>query len=211
MKNIQHFLWDFDGTLFDTYPVLIGNLQQALEEFGFDCDPVEAMRYMLVNLTTARNHFADKYGIDRDALLEVFNRYYAQTVVQENAAPMAGVQQVLEKICSTGRYNYIFTNRKVEETVRYLKQYGLEGYFREIVGAESPCFAYKPAPDAILYLMDRYQMDPEQAVMVGDRECDLSSGKNAGIGSVHFVCRMVPEDLECDWRVDSFAQMLTML
>ena len=30
MRNIQHFIWDFDGTLFDTYPVIIGDLRKAL-------------------------------------------------------------------------------------------------------------------------------------------------------------------------------------
>ena len=75
----------------------------------------------------------------------------------------------------------------------------------------TPCFAWKPAPDAVLYLMDRYGMSREDAVMIGDRDCDLASGRNAGVGSVHLICPIWPEDLQCDWRLDDFAHMLELL
>jgi hypothetical protein len=40
MSHIRHFIWDFDGTLFDSYPIIIGNLRSALQSYGYDCDPV---------------------------------------------------------------------------------------------------------------------------------------------------------------------------
>ena len=61
------------------------------------------------------------------------------------------------------------------------------------------------------YLMNRYGMTPENAVMIGDRDCDLASGRNAGVGSVHLICPIWPETLNCDWRLDDFAQMLEIL
>ena len=69
----------------------------------------------------------------------------------------------------------------------------------------------KPAPDAVLYLMKAYNMDPETTVMVGDRECDLGSGRNAGIRTAHLICPVAPETLDCNWRFDHFAQMLDLL
>ena len=43
MQNIRHFIWDFDGTLFDTYPLIIQKLCLALQKYGHDCDPIEAI------------------------------------------------------------------------------------------------------------------------------------------------------------------------
>ena len=97
------------------------------------------------------------------------------------------------------------------ETHKYLEKYGLSRYFREVVGPETPCFAWKPAPDAVLYLMDRYGMRAEDTVMIGDRDCDLASGRNAGVGSVHLICPIWPETLNCNWRLENFAQMLEFL
>jgi phosphoglycolate phosphatase-like HAD superfamily hydrolase len=42
-------------------------------------------------------------------------------------------------------------------------------------------FPSKPAPDAVLALIARNSLDPAECVMVGDREIDGMSGKNAGI------------------------------
>lgn len=211
MRQIEHFIWDFDGTLFDTYPMIIGNLQKALGEFGHTCDPVEAMKLLLENLPTARNYYADLYGIDREELSLAYSRCADEALQQLAGLPMQGVREVLEHICRTGRYNYIFTNRKLEQTVRFLQKYDLDGYFRCNVGAESPCFAYKPAPDAILWLKEQFDMTDQNAVMIGDRLCDLESGRNAGIRTAHYVCAMAPETLVCDWRIETYDAMLQML
>ena len=211
MRHVQHFIWDFDGTLFDTYPIIIEDLRKALGQYGCGCDPVEAMGLMLTTISTACNYYANKHGIDREALASAYQHHHQQTEELLRAEPMAGVREVLANICATGRHNYIFTHRKVGETVRYLEKYGFDGYFREIVGPESPCFAWKPAPDAVLYLMQKYGMTSQNAVMIGDRDCDLGSARNADIGTVHYVCAAVPETLACHWRVESFGEMLALL
>ena len=124
---------------------------------------------------------------------------------------MAGVREVLKQIRANGGHNYIFTHRKLWETEAYLKKYDLLEEFRDLIGPESPCFASKPAPDAILYLMKTYDMDPEETVMVGDRGCALGSGRNAGIKAMHLVCKEGPEDLVCNWRIQDFGTVLEIL
>ena len=48
-------------------------------------------------------------------------------------------------------------------------------------------FPMKPAPDAIRYLLDEFQLDPAETIMIGDREIDILSGKNAGIHTCLFT------------------------
>lgn len=38
MKN---YIWDFDGTLFDTYPAMVDGAQQALKDFGINMDKLQ--------------------------------------------------------------------------------------------------------------------------------------------------------------------------
>lgn len=211
MKEIRHFIWDFDGTLFDTYPVIIRDLRLALGEFGRDCDPVEAMKLMLDSIGASLDHYAEEFGIPRDTLNDVYMRYHNSSGKSLVSQPIAGVREVLERIRSTGRHSYIFTHRNGETTARFLEKYGLEGYFRDIIGPDSPHFAVKPAPDAVLYLMKKYGMSSAETVMVGDRERDLGSGRNAGIKTAHLICPQVPETLSCDWRLESFAHMRALL
>ena len=211
MSHIRHFIWDFDGTLFDSYPIIIGNLRSALQSYGYDCDPVETMGLMLQNITVAHNHYADKFGIPREELVEAYTRFHQEVNPLLLAKPMTDIERVLAHICETGRKNYIFTHRKCSTTAQYLEKYDLDRYFQEIIGPESPCFAYKPAPDAIVYLTEKYGMSANNAVMVGDRDCDLGSARNAGIGTVHYVCAVVPETLQADYRIESYAEMLKLL
>lgn len=211
MQHIKHFIWDFDGTLFDTYPIIIRNLRMALAQFGHDCDPTDAMRRMLDTIPAARNHYADAFGIDRQALADAYEVYHRQANAELAAPPMEGVRTVLQRICESGRHNYIFTHRKVWETRLYLEKYGLDGYFTDLLGPESEGFALKPAPDAVLHLMKKHGMAAGETVMIGDRDCDLGSGRNAGVGAVHLVCAAAPEELICDWKLRNFDEMLTLL
>ena len=211
MKNIRHFIWDFDGTLFDTYPVIIEDLNLALHEFGHSCHTLEAMHLMQGRLAHAQKFYADKFGIPMDALVAAYERHHSRANQELRAEPMAGVREVLGAICASGRHNYIFSHRKPEETAAYLEKYQLSEFFTHVIGPGSAGFAVKPAPDAVLYLMERYAMAPEETVMVGDRECDLGSARNAGIRTAHLVCAVAPEDLVCDWRLESFEQMLKQL
>lgn len=211
MCNIRHFIWDFDGTLFNTYPVVIENLRKALRQYGHDSDPVEVMEQLLTSAREACNYYAKEHGIDAQELHAAYQNHRLRALSLLEAGPMEGVREVLEQICTTGRYNYIFTNRLESETRRYLEKHGYDKYFREIVGAEAPCFAYKPAPDVLLYLIDKYGMDAQDTVMIGDRDCDLGSARNANVGNVHYVCAMVPENLTCDWRFEDYGEMLALL
>ena len=211
MSNIRHFIWDFDGTLFDTYPTIIQALRCALQDFGYDCDPVDAMTQMLDTIGYAQNYYAEKYNIPRDALVDAYMRHRSILVPQYSSLPFPGVSETLERICQTGRYNYIFTHRDSSETAFFLKKHNLEEYFQEIICPDSPHFAMKPAPDAILYLMQKYDMTGENAVMVGDRDCDLESAHRAGIRTVHKVCPVAFQELPCNWRFDAFDEMRKLL
>lgn len=211
MRNIRHFFWDFDGTLFDTYPIIIQILRRSLGEFGHDCDPGDAMKLMLDSIGAAQLHYAQVCGIPPEELKTAYRHHRTRETEELLSRPFPDVERVLARILETGGKNYIFTHRKERETRDYLEKYGLDGYFADILGSESPGFAVKPSPDALLYLMEKHGIDPGEAVMVGDRDCDLGSGRNAGLRIAHFVCAAFPEKLECDWRFTSFLEMLTML
>lgn len=211
MREIRHFIWDFDGTLFDTYPVIIEDLNLALREFGHSCEYTEAMRLMLGRLAHAQKFYAEKFGIPMEELVAAYEGHHSRANRELRAAPMAGVREVLEAVCATGRKNYIFSHRKPAETADYLEKYGLSQYFTHVIGPGSEGFAEKPAPDGVLYLMEKYGMVPAETVMVGDRECDLGSGRSAGIQTAHLVCAAIPENLNCTWRFETFAQMAEMI
>lgn len=207
MKNMKLFIWDFDGTLVDSYPYSVGCMQQVLLQFGHEISYAQIMEKMLDTIPAALAYFSEKFEIPE--LSELFWRRY-HVGPDEPVILFDGVLEVLRKIQAIGGTNLIFTNRN-ESIFPMLEKAGIGGEFTEVVTAIHPKFAWKPAPDAILYLMEAYGGTPENTVMIGDRVCDLESGWNAGCKTCHLLTPAVPQYPPCDWRICNFGEMLELL
>ena len=207
MKNMKLFIWDFDGTLVDSYPYSVSCMQRALRDFGYDASYSEIMEQMLETIGVAIRHFTDKFQIPE--LSDRFDHYY-QVGRDEPVMLFEGVLDVLRHIQGMGAINLIFTNRN-ESIFPMLEEAGIAGEFEEVVTAIHPNFAWKPAPDALLYLMEKYGGTVEDTVMIGDRVCDLGSAWNAGCKTCHLVTPAAPQYPPCDWRIQNYREMLELL
>ena len=207
MKQIKLFVWDFDGTLLDTYPAITGFLRQALLDCGIEVSQTEILEKMMVTIPYAIEYYSKLYQLP-----DLRDRYKAYAAGEKDAAVKIFPQviDVLKRINEIGAGNYIFTNRG-DSIYPMLEQAGILEEFCEIVTAESPNFVVKPAPDTILYLMEKYGATPEETVMIGDRVCDLESGYAAKCRTCHLLTPAVPQYPPCDWRIHNFGDMLELL
>lgn len=205
MKNMKLFIWDFDGTLVDSYPNSVGCMQRALRDFGYDATYEQILEQMLDNIGVAIRYFTDKFQIP-----ELSERFYAYAANQEPVVLFDNVVDVLHRIQGLGGTNLIFTNRN-ETIFPMLEQVGITEEFAEVVTTLHPNFAWKPAPDAIVYLMEQYGGTVDNTVMIGDRVCDLGSAWNAGCKTCHLLTPAVPQYPPCDWRIRNFQEMLELL
>ena len=116
---------------------------------------------------------------------DVYERFLERThrmgedEVEPRVVPFPDAREVLAAIVKNGGRNYLYTHRN-ETAMRYLEDAGFTELFADFVTAEEG-FPSKPAPDAVLALIARNGLDPADCIMVGDREIDGMSGKNAGI------------------------------
>ncbi len=177
MKN---FIWDFDGTLFDTYTHTVTVLRRYMAERGrhYEYDALYAV---------CREHMGKARAFceaDDDEWNEFFRRE-ADIDAPPLAGPYRGAADVLSGVTAAGGRNFLYTHRDAV-SVKYLEKYDLAQYFTGFVTREN-AFPQKPAADAICYLLRRYRMDSAETVMVGDREIDILSGKNAGVHTCLFT------------------------
>ena len=56
--------------------------------------------------------------------------------------------------------------------------------------------------------MARPGMTADDTLMIGDRDCDLGSARNAGIRTAHLICPAVPQTLDCHCKLKDLRQML---
>lgn len=202
-----HVIWDFDGTIYDTYPSMVGALAYALERRGHLADEAEILSLMKISAGVARDYFMDMHGLDEEFLDEY--RARRREIELDAAKPYPGAADLLREIVERGGSNYIFTHRG-NSLFPMLARGGLLPLFRECLTARSG-FARKPDPAGILYLLEKYGIPPHQAVMVGDRELDILSGKAAGIATCAYWDGTGPRVETADHAADDFAQMRRIL
>lgn len=171
MKN---FIWDFDGTLFDTYPHTVAILQRYMAERGRQYDYAALYAVCRTHMGQAR-----AFCKADEAEWNEFFRREADMDQAPQAAPYPETGSVLAAVTRCGGRNFLYTHRDAV-SVKYLERFDLLKYFTGLVTRED-AFPQKPAPDAIRYLLRRYSLDPSETVMVGDREIDIRSGRNAGV------------------------------
>jgi HAD superfamily hydrolase (TIGR01549 family) len=102
----------------------------------------------------------------------------------EECKPYPGVLELLKHNKENGKYNYLFTHRGIS-SIAFLQKHRIYDYFTDCITSQHS-FERKPSPAAILHLVQRYQMKPQEAIMIGDRDLDILSAKNAGIRACFF-------------------------
>lgn len=172
------FLWDMDGTLVDSYPAIVPNVIEACAEHGYTIDAETVYRNVI---KSSVGSFLERLETPHTASIKARFQELNDTRI-EKIRPMPHARETLSLLRQAGHRHFVYTHRGASCRA-ILEQCGLLPYFTEIVTALDG-FARKPAPDAILYLMNKYDLDPEHCCYVGDRSLDMEAAQNAAIGGI---------------------------
>lgn len=96
---------------------------------------------------------------------------------------MDGAREILAWTAEQGIQNFVFTH-KSDNAFQVLTDLGIIQHFTEILTSDSG-FARKPSPEALLYLIDKYQLDKGTTYYIGDRLLDAEAAIHAGISSIN--------------------------
>ncbi len=179
----KHVVWDFDGTLFDTYPVIANAYAAVLQDAGIPISADSLQSLTQISFRHAWQYLAETYGVD-DALKEQC-KTQAKAVQAELAQPFPGAVALCRTIHERGGSNYLCTHRG-NSAYFFLDKFGLSPYFTELVTSENG-FERKPSPQSVLYLIQKYAIPPKEAVIIGDRDLDILAGYHAGIDGCFFT------------------------
>lgn len=204
------FIWDYDGTLFDTYDAVCRSYMRAVRDKGIDIS-WEELRWMSKHsLGWAAQQLEERYHVPANELLALRAHYADEEETMETMRPYPGTAEVLAAICANGGRNYLYSHRD-KRSIEALEFYGLRQYFTDFITKDN-AFPRKPAPDALLYLVEKHGLNPATCVMVGDRVLDVEAGLNAGMNGALFdpenFCK---GDAPTPWQFDSMVALKTAL
>ncbi|WHY26843.1 HAD-IA family hydrolase [Bacillus wiedmannii] len=164
----MNILWDFDGTLFDTYPVYTKILSQVL---GEEIREEEIYK----NLKVSFSHAIDYYEISKKQLSEI--DVLESHIIIEDIKPFEKVEEVLK----FADKNVIMTHKDRAGVLSILNHYGWNKYFVDMVTIDDG-FPRKPNALSYDYLHKKHRID----LAIGDRELDLLPAKELGISTCMF-------------------------
>ena len=204
---IKHIIWDFDGTLFDSYPGMVNAFLRALKKYEIEAEYDEVLKLFLNSEKTAVQYYQNQFLLGEE-LTEVYQDEKSH-IDLSNMLPFPYAKEVCQRIKEAGRYNYILTHRG-STTYDILRKNGMVELFTEIVTKDNQ-FARKPDPEAIYYLLDKYQIDLKEAMIVGDREIEILLGQKAKVKTCFYESGNREPELQADYRVKSLEEVLTIL
>ena len=199
---IKNYVWDFVGTLFDTYPAMVDGALQAMAALGILAD--QETIYPIMKKFSTRQ-LIKEYQLPEEQFTPLFHRYEAAR--QKISKPFAGTQEVLRLLKSQGAKHFILTHRLSTSTWGLLEQFDLADLIEEVIGIDRN-FPRKPAPDSLNDLIQRHQLKKSETIMIGDRRLDIEAGQNAGVLTCLYDIDHFLQDIPADYVVDDLLKIL---
>lgn len=179
----EDYFWDFDGTLFDTYPTMVEAFVKVFEDNQIKVDKKEVYEIMRrYSVGEAINWYSKDTKLDKKVLRRHFDEEDVQLL--DRVSLFENVEILLEKIVKNGGRNFLLTHRD-ESSMKVLKRDKIDKYFTDYVTAKNK-FPRKPNPESLNYLIEKNQVNRKKAVMIGDRNLDIQAGHNAQIAGILF-------------------------
>ena len=178
------FIWDLDGTLLDSYEAILSGIEETFAQFSIPYDKEKVRDFILrYSVQDLLEQVAEERKLDA----EVLNQVRAQSLAEKNpqVVLMPGAREVLAWADQAGIQQFVYTH-KGDNAFAILRDLGLESYFTEILTSQSG-FARKPSPEAATYLLEKYELDPENTYYIGDRTLDVEFAQNSGLQSINFL------------------------
>lgn len=208
---ITDIIWDFDGTLFDTYPSMVNAFKIALKDYNIEDSDENILGYMKVSFSEAVKYYSSIYNLNDEmikALIEKF-RYYEKNNSAKLVEPFPYAKEICEWIKNSGGRNFILTHRG-NSTIDYLKAHNMEDYFTEVV-TKHHGFKRKPDPEGYIHLLDKYSINKESAMIVGDRDFEILAGKKAGIKVCLYNTNNIVPAEQPEYSISSLSELKNII
>ena len=199
---IEHLIYDFDGTIADSYSLFFDFLKMIAKKrsITIPCDDTTLYRALKTTGYDAYLTMDCTDIISYETFMDDFHLLQEEYRTSFQCFP--NVEALLRDAIKAGKKNYLYTH--TGPVVKdMLARMGILDCFTFVLDS-SYGFPLKPAPDALNYLAKHLALDPTTCLMIGDRPIDAHAGMNAGM----YGCLWDDEKLFENAQVDYYVKNL---
>lgn len=173
-------VFDLDGTLVNTIPLIIASYDHALwAVFQTHADPEEARGWIG---QTLYGTFSSRYPDHADELIAAYLEFNLAHL-DELSRPYEGMAELLIGLKAAGVTIGVATSKRRSSAVATLRAVGLDGLIPVTVAMEDT-LAHKPDPEPLLLALERLGHTPSESAYVGDAVVDVLAAQAAGMDAI---------------------------
>jgi HAD superfamily hydrolase (TIGR01549 family) len=147
----------------------------------------------------------------KSQVVNIFHEADLQVELEKYIKPLPGVPELLVSLKQHGAYLAIATHDSTAAAKKQLEIANLNQYLDAIIGLDyNGNILHKPSPSMLLAVCKKFNLEPNETVVVGDSKNDVLMGKSGGAGLSIAVLsgEHKKEDFEnYDAIIDSVAQL----
>ncbi len=187
---INTILFDFDGTLVDSFELIFTASRHTMEEMGLPWD--EAKQKSLIGLPLV--FYAPMLVGEEKAsvFVETYQKYYNQ-YHDSLIRLFPGIKELLAYLQKSGLTLAVVTSRRKFGTELAMKVLGIGQFFAASVVADDT-EEHKPHPAPALLALKKLNKQASEAIFVGDSPFDMACGRDAGIATCGVTWGMASAD-----------------
>ena len=180
MARYKYVLFDFDGTLYNTYDGITKGYQLTLKAIlGQDHPPDDFLCCIGPPLIDT---FRVRFGMDEETTERAVECYRSRyrTVGLYECYMYDGMEQTLRRLRDAGCTLAVASSKPSDIIDLTMRHYGTRDYISMISGLRDDADA-STKTQVIERVIERYGADKRDVVMVGDRFYDAEGARNAGV------------------------------
>ena len=171
-------LFDFDGTLADSYPAIAASVNHVRARRGLPQLPVDDVKrfvgrgpeYLLTHTVPGGDLVAD---------IACYREHHP-SVLFEGTRLLRGAADVIAALHGAGKRLGLCSNKPRVFSQKLLDHFGLASSFTVVLGPEDVPRP-KPAPDMLQTAVTRLDLPKDQVLYVGDMVVDIETARAAGL------------------------------
>lgn len=173
-------LFDLDGTLADTIPLIVASYQHAFRTvLGEEIDEARARAWIGRPLLAALLEESPEHGHSLDLTYREWNLANTARLIQR----YDGVPEMLEALASAGVRMAVATSKRRQTARLALEGVGID-HLIEVAAALEDTTRHKPEPDPLLHAAASLGSQPCDCVYVGDATVDVLAARAAGMAAI---------------------------
>lgn len=192
-RDIELVIYDLDGTLIDCTDNIVTSFRMIWEEIGepFNSELIKSrigvgLVEILLELLPEKYH---------EEVMELRQKYIDNfmSLGTDHIRLLPNVEETMMELNKRGYKQTIATNKTASEAVRIMEALGLGDYI-DLYAGYGTVPNVKPAPDMILYSLDKMDVSHDKAVFVDDSKVGLTAGIRANVYTVGITTGTSSED-----------------